>query len=466
MTLDLALDAAPDAVDLLDAAQARLAAVTADMAALATKLNAHQLVPTVDPRRWEKPGPPVAAGWSSPLKARPSDPSADALWAQWTTGGLGWLAATGGRTRKALARVLSDPDEGARFLDAPGLLAGLMERLRPSAQVALAARVYFSRYPAHPALIGIGAGRSTSGLPRWWAGVGPALPPAEQVARHIAGAIRAGEVRLPAALDLPRFDARGGWERAIADAAPVWTADHAEALLHFLDGGEVTVPSPVGDGVAVALRALVRATERGERVRREVARALSRRVGSPFGGDAAGRWLAVRELLPKVRAWLAGEVLEVVFEHLHPNDSSAGQLKARKEFWKAYTGSVLRIWVAVSSAIKPRVLSNHQVREIRAAMGQDLKVMDLHGRTEQALVWMHLQGSDGQVVTVVEGNANTTLRMRLGAYSPTFHYVDYRQEVTQGPFDTVKDGALCITHQGDWSSTARRYLRDHQIAPS
>jgi hypothetical protein len=214
----------------------------------------------------------------------------------------------------------------------------------------------------------------------------------------------------------------------------------------------------VRPAAALALRAWVAATERGERVGREVARALSLRVGSPFGGEAAGRWVAVPELLPKVRAWLAGEVLEVVFEHLRPT-IAGHQLAARKAFWKGYTGRVLRVWVAVSDNIKKRKALDHpDVRKIREAMGTDLKVMDLEGGAEQALVWMHLQGPAGVIVTVIEGNANTTLRMRLGAFEPRFGYVDYRQEVMSGELAAGGASSASITHNGRWAERAEDFL--------
>ncbi|MFM2247358.1 MAG: Signature domain, partial [Pseudomonadota bacterium] len=194
--------------------------------------------------------------------------------------------------------------------------------------------------------------------------------------------------------------------------------------------------------------------------------ALSARVGSPFGPEAAGRWLAVRELLPKVRAWLAGEVLEVVFEHLRP-EVAGHQLEARKQFWKGYTGSVVRVWIAVSSAIKRRRALDHpQVREIRAAMGADLKILDLDGTVEQALVWMHLQGRDGQVVTVIEGNANTTLRMREGEFTPTFSFVDYRGEVVNGPIAMGGSSSANITHHTSWPYQARQFLAPRGIVPA
>jgi hypothetical protein len=370
----------------------RLDAAIADMNAIHTKLHTFKVVPELDLRKLPKPGPPKLGVWTGELRPRPSDPTPDQLWAAWKAGGVNWVGGLDRRTARALARVVADPSLGGRFLDAPGLLGRLLGVLRPFAQVQLAARLYFLRHPPHPALNNLGFGWESEALPRWWAAVGPALPPAAVVAQGIATAVQRGVAALPADLDLPDLDLGGKWELAIAQAAPITSADHAEALLHFLDGGPVSSPKPVRPAAAVALRAWVAATERGERVGREVARALSLRVGSPFGGEAAGRWVAVPELLPKVRAWLAGEVLEVVFEHLHPT-IAGHQLAARKAFWRGYTGRVLRVWVAVSDNIKKRKALDHpDVRKIREAMGTDLKVMDLNGGAEQALVWMHLQG--------------------------------------------------------------------------
>ncbi len=174
----------------------------------------------------------------------------------------------------------------------------------------------------------------------------------------------------------------------------------------------------------------------------------------------------VPELLPKVRAWLVGEVLEAVFEHLRPRES-AHQLQDRKTFWKGYTGNVLRLWVLVSDSIKKRGALNHpDVQKVREAMGFDFRVRDLEGGSEQALVWMQFQGHPGSVVTVIEGNADTTLRIYEGSHEPKGKTVNYSKEVVGDSFGKGVRALPGIRHQGRWQEKAEDALAQLGVFPS
>lgn len=215
------------------------------------------------------------------------------------------------------------------------------------------------------------------------------------------------------------------------------------------DGAIVTLP------VAAALRGLVALVDGGQVPAREAALLLRERVGSPFGADAEARWRPVQELLPRVRAWLVGEVLEIVFEHLTPGDPKSRHMTApRKEFWRDYTGSVVRLWVVVSHNIRPR-LERPAVQRLREAMGEDFQVHELRGGPEQALVWMHCRGSRG-LVTIVEGNANTSLRVKEGDVRPKDRTILYTHEVVDGEFS--RDRAYVKSHVGNWEEDVRATL--------
>jgi hypothetical protein len=452
----------PLSADPFAEALAALRRATEDLNHMATKLADHRIVPEVDTRKWPKPGPPLFLSGSSSSRPRPNDPTSDELWAKWQGGGLRWLKTADRRTLRVLCSLLTEPTDGRRFREAPKLLRAVLDQLRPNAAVEIAGRLYLAEHPPLRDLVGWRPAEGTS-LPRWWEAAGGALPPPERFANVVAEAIQAGEALLPADLDLGRLEGR--WEAAIATARPVRTADHAEALLHFLDGGPITGTARGRPGAAVAIRALVAATENGERNRRDVGHRLSLRFGSPFGGDAGGRWSEVSDLLPKVKAWLAGEVLEVVFEHLRPEEF-AHHLEPRKEFWKRYTGSVVRMWVAVSDAIKNRhALEHRDVLQVRAAMGSDLSVLDLEGGAEQALVWMHLQAAGGKLVTVVEGNASTKLRITPGCIAPPPRRVRYHDDVMHGRVAAAPH-VTALTHHNGWEEHAERALRAHQVYPT
>ena len=435
-----------------------------DLERVALTLSHHSIIPKIDVRSWPKPGPPLPPEPLAPERPRPGDPSADTLWARWQAGGLGWLRAAERGELRGLRVALRDRYDD-RFVTAPGLLEALLDALRPRDKLRLAADLYFLRWPPPAALKGICADPQLLPPPRWWARLpNMALPDAGAAARCIAEAVRSGEARRPAELGLPPLPTE--YELAIAQAAVPRDAKHAEALLEFLDDGPIGRPAPVREGAAVALRALVAAAERKERPRREVAQRLALRVGSPFGVGAAGQWLAIKELLPKVRAWLAGEVLEVVFEQLVPKNARRDQLGPRRDFWKGYTSSVIRMWVAVSPAIRGRgLLADPDVRSVRAAMGADLDIRSFKGGTEQALVWMHLQATDGNVITVVEGNADTSLRMQTGAIDPPPGEVDY-DEVKDRLFWKHRTGVYTGRHRGAWDTRAGDFLRANGVFPS
>jgi hypothetical protein len=70
------------------------------------------------------------------------------------------------------------------------------------------------------------------------------------------------------------------------------------------------------------------------------------------------------------------------------------------------------------------------------------------------------------VVTVIEGNANTTLRMRQGAFEPRFGYVDYRQEVMYGDLAAGGASSVSITHNGRWADRAEEFLAWRGIVPA
>jgi hypothetical protein len=453
-----------DPLALIRASLTKLDRANRTLEDTAVHLQTHSIIPKIDVRSWPKPGPPLPPDPLAPERPQPGDPSADTLWARWQAGGLGWLRAAERGELRGLRVALRDRYDD-RFVTAPGLLEALLDILRSRDKLRLAADLYFLRWPPPAALKGICADPQLSPPPRWWARLpNMALPEAGAAARSIAEAVRSGEARHPADLGLPPLPP--DCELAIAEAIVPRDADHAEALLEFLDGERIGRPAPVRAGAAVAMRALVAATERGQRPRREVGQRLSLRVGSPFGVGAAGQWLAVKELLPKVRAWLAGEVLEVVFERLLPNNGFQHQLRPRRDFWKRYTGSVIRMWVAVSPPIRQRgALEHPDVKAIRAAMGADLDVRSLHGGAEQALVWMHLQTPEGAILTVIEGNANTSLRMQLGAVEPPRGEVDYN-EVKDHLFWKHKLGVDTLTHQGNWEARAEELLQAHRVFPS
>ncbi len=123
------------------------------------------------------------------------------------------------------------------------------------------------------------------------------------------------------------------------------------------------------------------------------------------------------------------------------------------------------MWVAVTRSIQPQ-LNHPDLKKLQAAMGGDLVLCKLEGGPDQAIVWMHLQGPRG-VVTVIEGNANTSIRIREGEHSPRYQrHLDYSREIVHGMFR--QDRAFVTSHDqwGRWESKTTSELSKHGIQVS
>lgn len=437
------------------AALQRQGEALAGMGHLAAQLAALSM--KVDPGGWPRPGPPKPSPWARPPRSVQGMGPAEVT-RRWREGGRTWLAAADPRTLRAAAIALQVRQYAVILVTDSDFLTELLPRLRGrQLAMAVAGSVFASWPPPEIAMHALAAVRRTQHVPRWCRLLPEAAPAGPQIARALGLAVVDGEIQKPGDLDLPEGAWDGEWGAAIVRLTPVRTLEAAARQLSFADAGRELAAAAVTPAAAEALRSLVGVAERGGAPRRDVAGILRRRVGSPFGADAEAKWKVVADLLPKVRAWLAGEVLEIVFEHLTPDDREiAGMTLRRKVFWKDYTGSVRRIWIVASSSIKPQ-LQHPDVQRIRALMGPDLQVRNLQGGPQQALVWMHLEGAQG-VITVVEGNANTSLRVCSGAVHPRGGIVYYTGDVVHGELSEAA-GAYVLPHLPGWDRKAAAELR-------
>jgi hypothetical protein len=452
--LVVALAAVPMAEDVMSALQryndalAGMAHLSADLAALPTRM------PT---ERWPRPGPPKPSEWvrraASPKGLAPVD-----VRRHWKDSGRVWLSSGDGRTLRAAAIALQVQPYGGELASDAEFLTELLPRLRGRRLATAVASALFATWPPpQVALHALGAVRAAGTVPRWCTLLPDQPSRTDVIASALGGAVVGGELQKPGDLDVPEGAWEGEWGASIVRSTPARTYEAATRQLSFADAGQEPKGSLVTPAAAEALRSLVAVAERDAAARRDVAGTASRRVGSPFGAAAEARWKPVADLLPKVRAWLAGEVLEIVFEHLTPGERELARMTApRKAFWKNYTGSVRRIWVAVSPSIEPQ-LRHPDVQRIRDVMGPDLQVRTLNGGPQQAIVWMHLEGGRGPI-TVIEGNANTSLRVRAGEFRPgAGRTVYYKEEVVDGALSAAED-AYVRPHSPGWESKAARKL--------
>jgi hypothetical protein len=349
---------------------------------------------------------------------------------------------------------------GPTLAQNPLFLEALLTKLRPRQKILALSQALFSHYPPQPTTMQVLERESLpEPVPLWWServSVG-------SIRQQLSVAARSGNLTSPGDLHVPSAAWRSRWAEAIVDARPPVSVSEFKSLLYFAQGSDKARSSVLTPALTAAVKGGIAMATRQARFRREVAQLARAHVGSPFGPEAAARWRPLGDGLRKVRQWLAGEVLAIVFQHLTPTDRSlAYMVKPRRTFWSGYTGSVLRMWVAVTNSIRPQ-LQHPDVQRLRELMGDDLVICTLKGGPEQAVVWMQFDGRKGPV-TVIEGNANTSLRIRLGAFEPPLsRLIYYKDNITQGQFRDSLAVRLSHDQHGRWRQKARIELLQYGI---
>lgn len=384
--------------------------------------------------RWANPGPPKPGIWTQTSEPPPGL-SPEELLSRWRAGGTRWLAAADRRELRAAIVALRVEPTARTLSQDPSFIKALLPRLQGRRLVSAISFASFAVFP--PPKHVIEAARTlppSESRPIWWSESGWPTRPAGVLARWLGEAVVRGELTRPGDLDVPDLAFSGEWACSIIEKVRPRSMEAVRRQLAFATGSVDTAGGVLTREVAAAIRGGVQLAERKSALRRDMAILARERVGSPFGAEAEARWRPIADLLPKVRAWLAGEVLAIVFEHLTPpNREVAHMTRPRKLFWSRYTGSVRKMWVAVTRTISPQ-LEHPDLKKLKAAMGNDLILCNLEGGPDQAIVWMHLHGSRGNVVTAIEGNANTSIRIREGKYSPRRKCIHYSSDIVRGEF--------------------------------
>jgi hypothetical protein len=398
-------------------------------------------------------------------RLRPPQRSWGEVVAAWTTGGAAALEAGGPRLWRAAALSLCAaparpwPDAVARdraFAEA--LLRLLPASLRRRALLGLVLGVWPPETHHWQAL----QSEPWPRPPEWWVRAearAPLLRPMALVQRMVALLDR-GALRDPRSSGLPRSLWASGWAEQVVKQAAVPGIDAGTGLLTFADEGlgDAGPDAEVTLAVAAALRRVVGAVP-GSIPRVDALALLRRRLGSPFGADAPVRWGHAADLLPHVRTWMVGEVLDLVFSALVPGSAGLShQTEPRREFWARYSGRVESLWIFARSSLQHR-FHTPQMRRVVDALGVDLRRTQLQGGVEQALVWMVLVGRDGPV-TVIEGNANTTCRCWVGRHAPPVRGsgLVYGTDVVCGAAMGWRNPDGSIPHHGGWKGTVERWL--------
>lgn len=450
--------AVQSAFDVFDQAVASLEHIAPSFA------TARQPVRTLN---WPTPGPPRPDTTSRSLPPVPECPP-KRVWTEWKADGPVWLAGASRRQVRAALVALSDDTVGPRLATDARFLSGLTLRLRARQQQRALTTALFRVYPPAPAVLAaLPTAKDDSEAPPWWSSR-DSMPSMLQV---LSNAVAAGELRQPGDLGVPEVAWRTGWAEAIISARGPKSMEDVRATLAFAWAGQTVTVGVLNAARTQAIAGGIEHALKNRSCRREMARLAASHVGTPFGPDAEARWRPLGDGLKRVRQWLAGEIIKIVFQHLKPPDPDLAHMaRPRREYWSQYTGSVRRIWVVVTRAIRPQ-LSHPDVVRLDDTMGDDFVVCDLEGGPEQAVVWMQLDGPRGPV-TVIEGNANTSIRIREGAFEPKppprrwrLHsrrvQVDYTYDIVRGAF--TKSKAWVRPHLGQWQDRVTNQLLQHGI---
>lgn len=457
--------------DPLQSALARLDARTHALDQLAQEIGAQRLL--FDLRGL--PPLPRAPATREPdtRQALPPTLSPAQVDAAWRADGAAWLAALGRRDLSAVAAATGDPTVGARLALDPVLLPCLLPRLRTRRRFAVLTRLYFHVYPTpHHLSAALHELRAATPTEQWPAWAARFQQGNDRLVRGIGEAVVAeGWAAMAEALDLPDAASRGTWAEAVAERAHVTSVAEGERLLRYADGGrEMRGPAALTPAGRHVVRKLVAYANRATAARLRIASLLRLRVADVFGIADAAAWTGLEAERKQIRRWVAAEILDVLFRHLVPNNEHAHHTEPRRAFWQRYTGRVDRLWLLIEPGMRHR-LDRPDLRELLERVGDVVEIRDLEGAGEQAIVWMHLRADGGGVVTVVEGNANASCRVRFGALEPPrrrvrggLAAVRYSQDIVRGVLSTGK-ADFVRAHQSGWEQHLGRELRSLGVRP-
>ncbi len=305
-------------------------------------------------------------------------------------------------------------------------------------------------------------------VPPWWTAPGPTAGPlASAVARATATATFAevlDQLGLPEALP-------EAFMTSVARASQATQAGELATLRSFLDrGAEMGSRAVIFNSTREWVRRAVQVGARFPRERLAVAELLRGRVGELTTGRDDARWAGIEEERRTVRTWLIGEIFRVLFSHLVPDGQYRHQTEPRRTFWSRYDQSVEKVWLLICDDHRDRLDGDEAVAKLM--QHGLLEVLRFTGQPEQDGLWMQLRSSGGELVTILEGNANTSIRIRRGAISPPIEaHGSFRlstrvvKYANAHPLFPNRDGNARIGHLGDWQSRAANTLADLSVYP-
>lgn len=445
-----------DGFDALSAAFAALRSQAAEARQLATEVRAPPALPT--PRGGSIRPPPTAPPQRLGL-------TADAVRGGWTAGGERWVQKLGRRELTAALRLLGQPSPRGPLVELDGLVEALVaaagRHLRGARLVDAVGAVWFLRHPPAPAITArlehARAELDPSVLPRWLREIGAnATAVVWRVGprfRQAAAEAARDEWQLPATL------ADGPWVDEIVRVERPTTVEEVERLLRLADhGADLRAPAALADGVRHVVRNAVECGRRDPTLRRRLVAILRGRVGELFGEVGRPRWVGLEDELRTLRSWVAGEFMDVIFQHVRPDGMFSHQLEPRRTFWRKYGGAVERLTVYVKGGRAQLMALPDVARIVRELEGM-VRIGTLESPTAgHAILVMEMTGTGG-LVTVAEGNSSAKVRIRTGPVSLSPHRISYRDDITSAYWSLAR----MHDEPGHWKGIVRAELSRYGI---
>lgn len=389
--------------------------------------------------------------------------------AGWASSGGEWIDALGRRELVAAVRLLGAHVDGRALIAREGLANALLSaaerRLRGPRFVDVLASVWFMSYPPPPAL--------TARLERARGEIDPAMLPRwlrefgshpMTVLRRLGPNFRTlGHEEARTQLDVPPALIEGTWADELVRQEIPASIEDVQRLLLLADRGRVLrAPAAVPEGVRHVARAAVGFGRRAVEARRGLVALLRGRVGDLFGETSRPRWTGMEEQLRILRSWVAGEFMDVIFQHVHPDGLLSHQLAPRRDFWRRYGGSVERLTVYVKGG-RAQLLRHPEVERIVKELEGMVRIGALDSPTGgHAILLMEMAGTTGSV-TVVEGNSSAKVRIRPEAVKLPVHRISYRDDITQGEFSESLAFTRMHDEPGHWKGIVRSELARYGI---
>lgn len=417
-------------------------------------LNVPQLIIELN-RKYGVPKPRPSTAQEARPPVLPAMTPAEIL-AAWLKGGAAWLAAAERSVARSAAGAAQDLNVGPVLLIAPRfweILQNLLRSRQRDAVINAALFLIKEAWPREEARRR--ATEAPAECPNWWTTL---AADRTALARNLGRA--AGEISWTEAIEqhgLPADSIPDDFLEMVASHLSLLSVEAGRTALRFLDRGQTL-------GAKAAITAPIRVwvqkmVKRGKEVpegRLQIAALLRERIGDIVSPDAAARWHGLEPERKELRSWLVGEILRLLFSVLLPNGYGRHQTAERERFWTRYDHAVEKVWLLVCKAHKNRLQDPAFDRLQKLGI---LEIREFTGYAEQDGIWMLLRSRSGQLISIFEGNANTTLRIASFDIQPSVeHYVIDYEWIKYRSFKESNSKVWLKPHLSGWEYKVQEHL--------